>query len=139
MYPSTTIRSLWLEAELTQEPPEHDRRVEVLAGDLACRLRVAFVGGAYLVDRCCRIIDRPKRQQPLPARQCVTEAGVLHDDRAPARQVGRAPIAEPTAPGRAEHVLAHAPLGPAVAEIVEEGVDRARDMLSIADQPAAVP
>src|SRR5262249_6711146 len=56
-------------------------------------------------------------EQAFPARQEVTEAGVLEDDGAPQREVSRAAVAKPPTPAGDVRVLGNAELGPGPAQI----------------------
>src|SRR6185295_1249547 len=64
------------------------------------------------------------------------EPGVLHHDRAPACQISRRPIAEPTGVGLNEDVLANTELSLRTGNVIAKCVERKSDTVRIANSPS---
>src|SRR6185295_13139468 len=91
---------------------------------------------ADFFDRGSGFFNRLHRKKSSAARQMRAEPGVLHHDRAPACQISRRPIAEPTGVGLNEDVLANTELSLRTGNVIAKCVERKSDTVRIANSPS---
>src|SRR5581483_3334648 len=127
---------LVLESELGDEAREDDIGRQVLLRDPPRGEGVSAIVGLDRLDRRRRLVERRERVQAFAAREMLAEAGVLHDDRPAAREVARAPVAEPSAPRRDEDLLADGELAARSGDVVAPRIEGRRRRMRVAESPA---
>ena len=108
--PVRSLMAVPVSESLGQHLAQHAARVEVLGHQLARRPAVVLIVRGHGLDRGQRLFAIAIREEPASTRKEVAEAGVLDHDGPPAREIGRAAVAEPTAACDDVAVLRHAEL-----------------------------
>ena len=115
---------------------EHASCLEVLLSDLRGPGRVVRVVGVDARHGLDGFVRRRERQQAFARRQVTRPGRVLHDRRAPGREIAFGPIAEPAAPRRHVGVLGDAELAMRRLDEVAIALGRPRDLHRRERRPA---
>ena len=115
---------------------EHASRLEVLLRDLARPGRVMCVVGVDARHGLDGLVRRREGQQPFARGQMTRPRRVLHDGRAPGREIAFGPVAEPAAPRRDVGVLGDAELPARRLDEVAVVLGRAGDLHRRQRRPA---